>query len=349
MKKRILYSLLAMILMVVTASGCSVWNSLFEEEGSEIDLLPQDLAYQGMEELNAGNYQTAADTFQKLKDRYPFSKYAILAELKMADALFLKQKYVEAADAYTEFERLHPKNEAVPYVIYQLGMCYYNLMKGPDRDQEPSVRAIQTFVRLRQTYPESKFASMAEARLTEAQLSLAGHEFYVGEYYMSTGSYRAALGRFISLIKNYPDTGYHSRALDNIRICRVKLQEEQAARAAEAPEEVDGPGGDADLGQPPLDMQAPRPLDEEAPEEVPMLDQADENLTGPEETAPEEAAAGLGGPEDEGSAPEGGEAEVPALEEAEPGPADDPGPPEEASPPEEAEAGGDDEVVPVGQ
>ena len=214
-------------------SGCDFLRNLFGSSGQEIELPPQELAYQGMDHLRNENYQDAADTFQKLKDRYPYSRYAILAELKMADALFFQKEYKDAVDAYSEFERMHPKNEAVPYVIYQVGMCYYNLMPTPDRDQMNGVKAIQTFSRLRRLYPDSRYAGMALSRLTEAQHNLAGHEFRVGEFYYKMNAYKAALGRFISLIKTYPDTGYHARAMTYIRQCRLKLSDEEAAEAEE--------------------------------------------------------------------------------------------------------------------
>ena len=244
------FILIFMALTLASVSGCSFFKGLFGESGQTVEAQPQTLAYEGVEQLNAENYKTAAEIFQKLKDRYPYSRYAILAELKLADALYLEGKYIEAADAYMEFERLHPKNEAVPYVIYQQGMCYFQQVKGPYRDPNPAVRAIQTFARLRQSYPDSKFSAMAIARLTDAQDALAGHEFYVGEFYFHKGSYKAAMGRFLSLLKNYPDTGYHAQALDYIRECRVKL----AAKAAEEKGESEEEGSEKPL--PPIDIDA---------------------------------------------------------------------------------------------
>ena len=212
-------------------SGCSLTDFLFGKKGDEIEAPAQTLAYEGMEQMAAENYRTAAETFQRLKDRYPYSKFALLAELKIADAKYLDRAYIEAEAAYLEFERLHPKNEAVPYAIYQQGMCSYMRMTGHDRDQIPSVKAIQTFARLQQTFPDSKFAARAGARIIEAQNSLAGHEFYVGEFYYNMKAYPAALGRFISLIKSYPDTGYHGRSLEYIRICREKIAAIEAKKA----------------------------------------------------------------------------------------------------------------------
>jgi len=221
-------------LVTVSITGCGVFKKIFGREGQEIEVLPQQLAEEGMEAMAEERYNLAAEKFQNLKDRYPYSRYAILAELKLADALFLRGRYIEAAEAYQEFERLHPKNEAVPYVIYQLGMCYFKQMPTYDRDQSNTVKSIQTFTRLRQTYPESKYAAMAAARLTEAQKNLAGHEFYVGRFYFNMGAYKAALGRFMGLIKNYPDAGYHNQAIEFIRLCREKLAEIKTAEAKEA-------------------------------------------------------------------------------------------------------------------
>lgn len=228
----ILVLVLGLTLMV---SGCGLFKGLFGEEGAAIEVPPQELAQEGIEAMQEERYQLATNKFQELKDRYPYSKYAILAELKLADALYLQEKYIEAAEAYGDFERLHPKNEAVPYVLYQQGLCYFNQITTYDRDQTSTVKAIQTFSRLQQTFPEDKYSAMAAAKLAEAQRTLAAHEFFVGEFYFRTKAYQAALGRFISLIKNYPDTGYHTRAMDYIKLCRAKIAEQtEEAAAADA-------------------------------------------------------------------------------------------------------------------
>jgi outer membrane protein assembly factor BamD len=256
-------ALVLLALMLTTGCGTfeKVIGSIFGGAGSEVEVMPQELAYEGMENLKAGRYTMAIDAFQKIKDRFPYSKYAILAELKIADAYFLNEKYIEAQAAYEEFERLHPNNEAVPYVIYQQGMCHFNQMTGFDRDQTPVIKAIQTFARLQQTFPNTPYASMAVARTTEAQNSLAHHEFYVGEFYFKMGEYQAAEGRFVSLIKSYPDTGFHSQALEYIRICR-ELIAQKAARNQDEEKEASAP--EETQPTPPV-----RPDDSAAPPGVP--------------------------------------------------------------------------------
>jgi outer membrane protein assembly factor BamD (BamD/ComL family) len=41
-----------------------------------------------MNDFNEGRFKESIETFQKIKDRYPYSTFAITAELKMADALY---------------------------------------------------------------------------------------------------------------------------------------------------------------------------------------------------------------------------------------------------------------------
>jgi len=203
-----------------TGSMGSYFGRLFGiQSGSDRDLgsdEAQVLAREAQELMATDNYQDAAVLWQQLKDQYPYSQYAVLAELRLGDAHFLQEKYIEALGAYEDFERLHPDNEAVPYAVYQQGMCFYSRMQGIDRDQTPTIQTIQTMARLVELYPSSRYAAMAQARIAEAQNNLAGHEFYVGEFYFRRKDYQAAMNRYLGLIQYYPDSGYHQRAMNRI-------------------------------------------------------------------------------------------------------------------------------------
>jgi tetratricopeptide (TPR) repeat protein len=114
-------------------------------------------------------YKQAIESFQKLKEWYPFSKYASLAELKIADSYYHLEEYEDAVFAYKNFESLHPKNEAVPYVIFQIGTCYYEQMDTVDRDQSPARKALDTYTRLLRQFPDSDYSVKAAQRIKECQ------------------------------------------------------------------------------------------------------------------------------------------------------------------------------------
>jgi outer membrane protein assembly factor BamD len=145
-------SLLLGILLVFFLNGCSLWNYLFETE----EKTPTQLWSEGIEAFKKGKYEEATKTFQQIKDRYPYSKFALESELKMADAYFRRSLYLEAFDAYGEFERLHPKNPNIPYVIYQRGMCNFNQITTIDRDQSYTRKAKDEFERLVRKYRRSE-------------------------------------------------------------------------------------------------------------------------------------------------------------------------------------------------
>jgi outer membrane protein assembly factor BamD len=189
----------------------------------------QDLIQDGMDAFERGRYHSAIDNFEQLKDWYPFSKFAILAELKIADAHFELQEYAEAVVAYESFEQLHPKNEAIPYVIYRTGLCYYNQIDTIDRDQVPARKALEVFRRLENQHPGDPYALKARSHITKSLQILAGHEFYVGRFYFKAKNYKAALKRFQNVVTNYPDVGVQHRALHYITQCEALIA------AADAP------------------------------------------------------------------------------------------------------------------
>lgn len=217
--KRIIASLLVSALVV---SGCA-WFETKEEKTA------QELASDGMDQYNDGDYKDSIESFEKLKNYYPFSKYVILAELKIADAYYQIKNYEDAVAAYESFESLHPRNEAIPYVIYQTGLCYFNQIDTVDRSQTSARKALEIFRRLRKQFPEDPYSNRAQDKIKQCVKSLAGHEFYVAFFYFKTKHYKAALSRFKGVLIHYPDVGVHEKALKYIALCedRIKKQKEK--------------------------------------------------------------------------------------------------------------------------
>jgi len=198
--------------------GCA-WFSQTKEEKTA-----RELAEEGMEALRDEDYRRSIEAFEKLKDWYPFSQYAVLAELKLGDAYYYRKEYEEAIFAYEEFENLHPKNEAVPYVVYQIGRCHFDRLEIIDRDQTAAQEAVHTFERLIHSYPKSPFAKKAEEHIRVCNKNLAEHELNIGIFYYKTKHYKAALERFKTVIESYPDLGVHYKAIQYIAICQAEMK-----------------------------------------------------------------------------------------------------------------------------
>ena len=216
MKHRVIFFGIFFLLSFI--SGCSWFETAKQEKTAE------ELINEGMSFFEKGDYHKAAESFQRLKEWYPFSRYASLAELKMGDAFFYTEKYDNAIAAYGEFENLHPRNEAIPYVIYQIGQCYFKQMDTIDRDQSNTLKAVETFNRLIRQFPDDPYSKKATEHLRECQKSLAGHSFYVGVQYYKSKHYKSALSRFKSVISDYPDVGFHQESLRYIALCEEALK-----------------------------------------------------------------------------------------------------------------------------
>lgn len=208
---------IVMVLLTVQLFGCA-WFEPKEEKTA------QDLAEEGMAAYEDNDYRKAIERFEKVRDWYPFSQYAILAELKLGDAHYHLREFDAAISAYEGFESLHPKNEAVPYVVYQIGRCYFDRLQTIDRDQTMARQAVQIFERLIRSHPKSKFARKAREHIRLCNKNLAEHEFYVGRFYYRTKHYKAALERFKTILMSYPDLGVHYKALQHIALCQAKIE-----------------------------------------------------------------------------------------------------------------------------
>jgi outer membrane protein assembly factor BamD len=221
--------LLWLVLGVTAFLGGCAW---FQHERVKT---PEELAYQGMEQFEDKDYSDAVKTFSALKERYPYSRYAILAELKLADAYFQDERYPEAITAYEDFARLHPKNEAIPYVLYHIGDCYYQQLLSIDRDQTATHQAILAFERLLKSHPNSPYDEDARKKVRSCRQRLAEHELYVGRFYYKSKHYRAALGRLQKLLEGYEDV-LEPRGRQEIEALAVTCREKLARKGGEAKE-----------------------------------------------------------------------------------------------------------------
>jgi outer membrane protein assembly factor BamD len=183
----------------------------------------------GMEKFDKEDYRDAIPYYQKILENYPFSIYAIQAELKIAEAYFLDKKYVEALVHLHGFQELHPTNENIPYVLWMKAVAYSEQFRSIDRDVSAVDNAKRELLELTTRFPESPYAEDASELLTTVNGRLAEHDFYVARFYYRSADYYAALRRFQRILKKYPIEGVADRALYYIGKCYFFLREDPAA------------------------------------------------------------------------------------------------------------------------
>ena len=243
-RRRALPVFLAAVLL--SSAGCAnvkefYFGDLWGKRGKTVDKTAEQLAAHGMQSMGKKNFDEAAEDFKKLKENYPYSKFAVLAEMKLGDAYFFDKKYADAGVAYEEFVRMHPRNEVIPYILYQIGMTHFLSFSNPDRDPEETQSAIQSFQRVKQMFPDSDYAKKADKQIFECRKRAASHEFNVARFYYKTGEYAAAKTRLDNMIMKYP------QAINDLGYGKV-VQKMQAKCEAEIAKGAKNPGVWTKLG-----------------------------------------------------------------------------------------------------
>jgi outer membrane protein assembly factor BamD len=109
------------------------------------------------------DHARAVELFQEVIDNYPYSQFATLAELKIADTHFEQGNFEEAASYYQDFVELHPNHPEIPYAILRNGLCAFEQIGGVNHDQTSTAEAIAQFRVLIDRYPGSDEAKEANA------------------------------------------------------------------------------------------------------------------------------------------------------------------------------------------
>ena len=159
-------------------------------------------------------YEEAVQQFSEVKNKHPYSRFAVQAELRIADVHYDREAFVEAQNAYQTFKELHPKHAQIAYVTFRLGLSYYKQLPSTiDRDLSLAEKAILFFDEVTNSYPNSEFAQQAKEKKTECSVMLAKKELYIARFYVKKELFDSAQHRFETVMKKYAGLGLDQEAL----------------------------------------------------------------------------------------------------------------------------------------
>lgn len=229
--RRTVLRFLALCPLLMLLSGCALIDYFYLPPPEDT---AQELFEAGNDAMREKDYASAIEYFTNLKDKYPFSPYTVEAELSLGDAYFLDEEYLLAAETFKEFETLHPRHEAMPYVLFQIGNANLKSFISIDRPQTNIAQAYEYFMRLQESYPGTEYAVKAQGYLHECRKYMAEHEIYVADFYWRTERYASAYKRYNSVVENYADVEeYQDYAKECARISYLKSQQDQAQQDRE--------------------------------------------------------------------------------------------------------------------
>ena len=173
-----------------------------------------EIAYkQGLEEKRLQNYLEATRYFEFLRNNFPYSQFAALSELALADMSFQRDEFSSAATAYQDFVKAHPSHPQAGYAAWRVGLSHFEdkpsdwflLPPSFEKDQGPIKSTLDALNRFTATYPKSEYVNKAKDLIAECRRRLAAHEQYVADFYWKRESWKGAAGRELVLADTYGD------------------------------------------------------------------------------------------------------------------------------------------------
>ena len=168
---------------------------------------------EAMEVFDDEDYPEAIKRLTTVKNKYAYSKFAALAELRIADAYYEQDKWIEAIDAYRTFAQSRPNHGDVPYALWRMGRAYYEQIPSdffilpPVHERDPAaskdaLRALEQYV---ERFPADDHAADARERIVRCRETLADSELYVAHFYLRDDRPVSARGRLERVVAEYAD------------------------------------------------------------------------------------------------------------------------------------------------
>tara|TARA_B100001248_G_scaffold54751_1_gene36184 strand:+ start:11862 stop:12602 length:741 start_codon:yes stop_codon:yes gene_type:complete len=152
----------------------------------------------------AERFEEAISRFGEVRTKFPYSKYAVEAQLRIADIEFDREYYVEAASAYQIFREMNPRYKRLEYVIYRIAKSFYLQLPEIDaRDLSAAEKALEYFSEYLEKYPDGTWAKELRGYQNKTYVKLANKEMYIGDFYYKQEKYLSALGRYQAIAINF--------------------------------------------------------------------------------------------------------------------------------------------------
>ncbi|WP_405286551.1 outer membrane protein assembly factor BamD [Gaopeijia maritima] len=214
-----------LMVLALTVGGCTSvprWQGLTSAQ----------LWTMAQEEFAAGEYGDAVETLERLILGSPGFEQAADAQMMLARAYYLDEKFILAQSEFTRFLDRHPGHPDAPSAA--LGMCRSNRELSPisQRDQTFTEQALQICRNVSSDWQGTAQADSAATVAAEMQVKLARKKYDTGAYYLRLGVPTAAVLYWEEVVALYPETEWAPAALTGIIDAYTQLGYDDEVEAA---------------------------------------------------------------------------------------------------------------------
>ncbi len=235
--------LAALLLIAVTATGCSSIGKMFKRDKDSVEGQPVEQIYEKAHaSMVNGNWDRAEITFRQLIAQYPYGPHTEQALMETAYAQFKAGKMEDAVSTIDRFIRTYPTQRNIPYMYYLRGLANSGRdtvflqkvwkLDPSRRDLATPMQAYNDFNILTERYPNSRYAADARQRMVALRNLFARHELDTALYYIRREAWVAAAARAKYLLETYPQSEYQNDAVAILGEAYTQLGNETLATDA---------------------------------------------------------------------------------------------------------------------
>jgi outer membrane protein assembly factor BamD len=215
-------------------------------------LTAEELYASAREALDSGDAAGALELYDDVEARFPFTPYAMQAQLDSIYAQYRLQQPELALSAANRFLKQHPQHPRIDYVHYLKGVVNFSRsvdefdkllrIDGTQRDPVYARSAFEDFALLIKRFPDSRYAQDARRRMVWLKNGLARYELHVAEFYLRRGAPIAASRRAQFIVDHFQGTDSMPVALDILQLSYAQLGLKEQADEAQRVLQANYPG-----------------------------------------------------------------------------------------------------------
>ncbi|KAA2284914.1 outer membrane protein assembly factor BamD [Arenimonas fontis] len=213
------------LLLVAGLAGCKTISGWFGGDKEDpTETLPVEQMYaEAHASMSGGNFNRAAQYYQRLVARFPYGPYTEQAQLELAYSQYKLNRPEEATATIDRFIRTYPTHRHIDYAYYLKALVNFERGSGmllrmarqdlASRDLGATQQSLNDFAEVVRRYPNSRYAPDARQRMIFLRNRLARYELKVGLYYLRRGAWLAAANRGKYILQQYPQSEHEGDAL----------------------------------------------------------------------------------------------------------------------------------------
>ena len=194
---------LLLVSLLILCIGCAGTSKAPKYQGlSDQQLYDRALSY-----FEKKKWEQGREIMRYMIENFYDSQLIMPAKLALADSYFNAkgiENYSVAVQQYEEYLKLYPSSPKADYAQYQIGMCHFKQMPKPGRDQNITIKAINAFKTLIETYPRSPFSQDGQNKMMNAYGYIIEHDFSIAKFYFKKKRYHPTESRLKEIFANYP-------------------------------------------------------------------------------------------------------------------------------------------------